>query len=118
MLRTDTRIIKSGGNRINRSDLAVLVLAEIRFHAVEDSELTRINGGCCLERVDTSAGSFASYEIYAFIFDVVIERTDGIRTAAAASKDIIRKAAFLLKCLGLGLTGETAWKSLTIVGNG
>ena len=37
MLRSDTGIIQSCGNGIYGSDLSVLILAEIGFHAMEDS---------------------------------------------------------------------------------
>ena len=101
VLRADAGIVEACGDRINGCDLAELILAEIRLHAVEDSELARIDRSSRLKGIDPPAGSLAADEVYLFVFNIVIERSDGIRTAAAACENIIRKASFLLHDLCL-----------------
>lgn len=38
VLRADTGVIQTGGDGVNRSDLAVFVLAEIALHTVENAQ--------------------------------------------------------------------------------
>ena len=83
-------------------------VAEVGLHAVEDSELARVDRCSRLKGIDTSSCSFAADEVYALIFDIVIERSDGIGTAAAACENVIRKASFLLEYLCLGLTRDNS----------
>ena len=106
MLGSDTRIIKSGGDRINGSDLAELILTEIGLHAVEDTESSGIDRGSRLEGIDASACGLASDESYVLVFNEVIEASDGIGTASAASYYRIGKSSLLLKDLCLDLLGD------------
>ena len=108
MLGSDTRIIKSGGDRINGSDLTVAVLAEVRLHAVEDPELScgyRCRGFKC---IDSSPGCLASDESDIFVLNEMIEASDRVRSAAHTCDDCIGKSAFLLKHLHLDLMTDNS----------
>ena len=104
MLGADSGIVETCGDRINGRDLAVLVLAEIRLHAVEDTELAGVQCSSCLEGIDAPSRSLAADELDAFIFYVVIEGSDRIRTAAAASENIIGKPSLFFQYLRSGLS--------------
>ena len=82
MLGTDTRIIKTCGDRIYGSDLAVLILAEIGLHAVEDTESSRSDSSRSLESIYASARSLTAYELNVLILNEVVESTDRIGAAS------------------------------------
>ena len=81
MLRSDSRIVKACGNRVYGSDLAVLVLAEIGFHSVENAKLACGDGGCCFCCIDASSCCLTADELYVFVFNEMIEGSDGIGAA-------------------------------------
>ena len=57
VLRTDTGVVKTCGDRVNRRDLTVFVLAEQGLHAVEDTERSGGDGSRSLAGVDAASSS-------------------------------------------------------------
>ena len=104
VFRSDSGIIKSGRNRINRCDLTVLILAEIGLHTVENAETSGIDGSCRFKGINASARSLTAYKLYIFVIDKMIEGTDGIGATSNAGYNRIRKSAFLFKHLFLYLS--------------
>ena len=96
MFRSDSRVIKACRDGIYRGNLAVLILAEVRFHAVEDSETSCGDGRRCLCRVHTASCCLTADELNVFIFNKVVECADGIGSAANTGKNCIRKTSLFL----------------------
>ena len=103
MLRADARVVEAGGDRVDRRDLAVLVLAEVGLHAMEDAEAAGIDRGRRLEGVDASARGLTADELHLRVVDEVVEGADGVRSAADARDDGIREVPLLLEHLLLDL---------------
>ena len=103
MLRADARVVEAGRDRVNRCDLAILVLAEVGLHAVENAETAGVDRGRRLEGVDASARRLTADELHLRVVDEVVEGADGVRSAADARDDGIREAALLLEHLLLDL---------------
>ena len=94
VLRPDTRIVEAGRNGIYFVDLPLVILAENRFHAVEDTDAAFGNRRGVEFRVDALAGSFAADEPYRFVADEVVEHAHGIAAAADAGQHGCRKLSF------------------------
>ena len=94
MFRTDSRVVKSGRNRINRCDLTVFVLAEQRFHAMENTGASFGNRGGMFRGINAKSGCFAADQGDFFIRDEFIKSTDGIASASDAGNHGIRQTAF------------------------
>ena len=103
MLRSNARVVKACGNRVNWCDLTVFILAEVGFHTVEDAECSGCNGCCSLCGVDAASCCLASDQADIFVIDEVIEHTHRIASAADACHDGFREFSFffedLLSCL-------------------
>ena len=110
VLRTDARIVQTGGNRVNRCNLTVFVLTEVRLHAVEDTQTAGGQGGSGLLGVDAASGSLAADELNALVLNEVVEGADGVGTAADTSNDGVRQTAFLLQNLLLDFLGNHSLK--------
>ena len=106
MFRSDARIIKSCGNRIYRSDLSVFILAEIRFHTMENSQTAGCNGCCCFRCIRSPSCCLATDQLNRRIVDKVIKCANSIGTAAYAGKHCIRKLSFFFHQLFLDLLGD------------
>ena len=106
MLRTDPRIIQSGGDRIDRGDLAVFILAEQALHPVEDPQAARADGRRRLEGVNSTAGCLAADQGDIAVIYVMIERSDRVGPTSDAGEHCIRKPAFLLQNLRSGFSGD------------
>ena len=78
MLRSDARIIKARADGVHRRNLTVLVLAEVRFHAMEHAQAARVDGSCCFERVDAAARRLAADKPHLRMLDEVVERAHGV----------------------------------------
>ena len=90
------RIIQSGRDGIYRSDLTVFILAEVGFHAMEDTKAAGGNGEAAVSAVLTPRPAASQPISCTSLSSMVIEGTDGIGTAAYTGPDGIRKPAFLL----------------------
>ena len=99
VLRPDARVVQSGGDGVNRGDLAVVVLAEIGLHAVENPQPASADGGGCLEGIDAAAGGLAADEGYVFVINEMVEGSDGVGAAADTGDDRVGQASLLLKDL-------------------
>src|SRR6266581_4231256 len=84
VLRSDTRVIEPGGDRMRLGDLAVRVLQQVRAVAVQ---YPRLSGA---QRRGVSSGGQAlargldADELYFFILDVRVKNPHGVRSAADA----------------------------------
>ena len=96
VLRSDSRIVKSGRDRVHRRNLPFLILTEIRLHAMEDSQLTGIDGCRRLIGINASARCLAADQLHIFVFDKMIEGSDRIGAAAHTGNDRVRQPSFLL----------------------
>ena len=106
VFRADPRIVETSRDRVNGSDLAEFILAEIRLHAVEDAYAAGVDRCRSLERVDASACRLAANETDTLVFDEMIEGTDGVRSASAACHDDVGKTTFGFLHLLLDLFGD------------
>ena len=96
MLRSDSRVIKTCGDGIYRGDLAVLILTEIRFHAVEDSETSCRDGRRCLCCVHAASCCLAADKLNVLILDEVVECADSVGSAADTGENCVRKTSLFL----------------------
>ena len=96
VLRTNARVVEPCRNRINGCDLAVLILTEVGLHSVENARFSCGDGGRRLLGVNASACRLASDKSDALIFNEVPEAADGVRPAANAGDNHVRKPALLL----------------------
>ena len=69
VLRTDSRIVEAGGNRVRSLRLAVTFLQDERACSVEHAHLVGGDGGSVTPRLETIAGSLASEELDARVID-------------------------------------------------
>ena len=106
VLRADAGVIQTGGDGVNRSDLTVLVLAEIALHAVENAQTAGSDGRGGLCGVDTAACGFTADQAHALILDEVVKRADGVRAAADTCHHDVREFALLFEHLLLDLLGD------------
>lgn len=73
MFGPDARIIEPRRNGIDRSDLSVLVLTEIRLHPMEYAEAACRNGSRRIESVDPSSSRFTADKPYLIVPDEMIK---------------------------------------------
>ena len=106
MFRTDTRVIKTCGDRIYWSNLAVFVLAEVRFHAMEDTNRTFCNCRCMFLCIDTATCRFTTDKANAFIRNKMIEHTHRIGTATYTSHNSCWQFTFCFKDLLTRFTAD------------
>ena len=62
VLRADARVVQPGGDGVDRGDLAVLVLAEVGLHAVENAQPAGGDGGGGLRGVHPPSGGLTADE--------------------------------------------------------
>ena len=108
MFRPDSRIIQPCGDGVDLSDLAVFILTEIGFHAVEDSQAAGGDGGGILIRIDTVSGGFASHQRNTRLVDEVVEEPHGVAAAADAGDQHVRKLSFGFHKLGFYFLADNA----------
>lgn len=78
MLRPDSGVIEPSTDGVHWRDLAVLVLAEIRFHAMKHTKAARVNGCRRFEGVDTATSRLASNKLDFRMIDEMIEGTHSV----------------------------------------
>ena len=93
MLRTYTRIIKTCGDGVYRCDLSVLILAEVGFHTMEDSETTGCDGCRSFRSIYATSCCLTADETNVFVLNEIVEGSDSIGAAAHTGQDNIRKPA-------------------------
>ena len=106
MLRTYTRIIKTCGDGVYRCDLSVLILAEVRFHTMEDSETTGCDGCRSLRSIHATSCCLTADETNVFVLNEIVEASDSIGAAAYAGQDNIRKSSLFFQHLFFDLLGD------------
>ena len=110
MFRSDSRIIQTGRNRVNRCNLTKFILTEIRFHTVENARPPCCDRCCRFRCIHAPACRFTSNQSHILIFNKMIKGTDGIGTAAHAGQNRIRQFAFRFKNLLFDLFGNHCLK--------
>ena len=63
-----------------RSNLSIFILAEIRFHSMENSQRAGSNGSCGQCRIHTLACCLTTDEFHILVLNKVIERTHGMKS--------------------------------------
>ena len=111
MFRADTRIIKACRDRIYWSDLTIFVLAEVRFHAVEDTNGTLCNCRRMFFCIDAATCRFTTDETNTFIWNEMIEHAHRIGATAYTSHNSCWQFSFCFEDL---LTRFTADNGLEI----
>ena len=106
MLRSYARVIQTCGDGVYRCDLSVLILAEIGFHTMEDSQTAGCDGCCSLCSIHTAACCLTSDQTDIFVINKIIKSSDGIGAAAYAGQDNIRKSALFFQHLLFDLLGN------------
>lgn len=115
---SNTRVIQTGGDGINRCDLTILILAEIRLHTVENTKFSGCDRCCSLSSIDTASSCLTTNQANSLVLNKVVESSDCIGTTANTGKYSIRKFSFFFQNLFFDLLGNNCLKSRTIVGNG
>ena len=121
VLRADAGIVQPCGNGVDRGDLAVLILAEVGLHAVENT----LRGRCCygggsLNGVDTPSRCLAADQPHSLVLDE-IDRTLPMALeppptqASHCDPEAVPPFPGSAALISLEIT---AWKSRTMVGNG
>ena len=106
MLRSDTRIIQPCRNGVDRCDLPILILTEIRLHAMEDPQPSCRYGRRRFSCVDPAACRFASDELHIFIVYKVIKSSNSVGSASNTCQHRIRQPSFLFQHLCLDFPGN------------
>ena len=78
MLGANTRVVKTRTNGVHRCDLAILVLAEVALHPVEDAERARGHGRGGLRGVHAPPGGLAADELDSLVSYEVVEAAYGV----------------------------------------
>ena len=99
VLRPDPGVIQPGGNRIDRGDLPIFVLAEQALHPVEYANPSRADGCCRLKGIDPAACCLTADQLHLRVLDKMIERADRIGASAYTRKHAVRQPSFPLKDL-------------------
>ncbi len=82
MLRAHRRIVHSGGNRVGRHHLSILILQQIRVAAVQYSRLAAIKAGSVLSEFIAFAASFDADECDCRIINERRKNANRVRSAA------------------------------------
>ena len=106
MFRSNTRVIQTGGDGINRCDLTILILAEIRLHTVENTKFSGCNRCCSLSSIDTASSCLTTNQANSLVLNKVVESSDCIGTTANTGKYSIRKFSFFFQNLFFDLLGN------------
>ncbi len=107
VLRPDAGIVQTGGDGVNRRDLAKLVLAEVAFHTVEDAQPTGGHRGRGLKGIHAPACGLTADQPNAGILDKIVEGADGVAAAADAGDNRVRQLSLLgqhLRLISLEMT--------------
>ena len=99
MLGTNTGVIQPGRDRVDRRDLAVLILAEIGFHSVEDAHTAGVDGRSGFKGVNAAACCLAADQTDLLVANEMVKAADGVRAAADTGDDGIGQAALLFQHL-------------------
>mgnify|MGYP006936159980 CR=1 FL=1 len=99
VFRSNARIIKTSGDGINRCNLAVIILQEIGFHAMEDTWPAAGNGRCRFSRIDAASSCLHPDELDRRIGDKIIKKPHGIAAAAYAGHGHVGQAPLFFQHL-------------------
>ena len=110
MFRSDARIIKSGRNGIDRCDLSILILTEIRFHPMKNTKLSGCDGCSRLESINTSSRSLTANKTDTLVLNKMIKRANGIGSSAHTCQHSIWQFSFCCHTLLLDLLGNHCLK--------
>ena len=100
VLRADAGVVQTGGDGVHRRDLAVLVLAEVGLHAVENAQPDRWRWWPRSRSVSTPRPAASQpMSRTARIVDEVVKAADGVGAAAHAGDDRIGQASLLFQHL-------------------
>ena len=110
MLRSDSRIIETGGNRIDLIDLTVFILTEIRFHSMKDTDAARGHRSCVHPCLHAFSRRFTADESYVFIADKGIKTSHSIAAAAHTGHYRRRQTSFFFENLLSRLPADYALK--------
>ena len=111
MFRADSRIIQPCRNGVYGINLALIILAEQRFHTVEYPHAPFSNGCRVIRSIYTFSGRFASNQLHVLVRNKMIEHAHGIASAAYTGQYGRRQPAFLFQNL---LAGFLAYYRLKI----
>ena len=118
MLRPDAGIIQASGDRVDRCDLSIGILAEVGFHTVEDAQPPRGDGGGGIRRIHAPPGGLAANEPDRGVADEVVEGPDGVGTSAHTGDDGIGELPLLFQKLLLDFPGDDRLKITHYGGEG
>src|SRR3977135_1851751 len=86
VLRADAGIIQPRRDRMRLDDLYLFVLDQIGAVAVQNAGLACTQGSGMLARGESESTGLHADQAYVTVFDIGIESTDCVRTAADASE--------------------------------
>lgn len=106
MLRTDTWVVETSGDRVRLDDLPMSGLEKVRAYTVENTWDTAGEGGAVSLSIHTFACSLHANKSDVLVLDKVVERPDGITASSNASYDSLRKFSSCSQHLGLDLLAD------------
>ncbi len=101
-------VVEACGDGVGLGDLAVGVAHEVGLGAVEDADLSVVDGCAVLAGVEAEAAGFCADKFYAVFVDEVGEHTDGVGAAAHACGHNVGKASGAFEHLGFCFFGDDA----------
>src|SRR3954452_3740349 len=94
MFGTNRGIIEASRDRMGRGNLSALVLQHVRISSLKHSRRASAETCRMVAKLFSATACFNSNELHFLIFDELVKDADGIRSAANASNDRLRKLAF------------------------
>ena len=116
VLGPDGGIVESGGNGMRGGDLAVFVLEDVGVRALEDSgaragePLRSAESRGMFAKSVTAAPGFDANHFYVGVFQELVEKADGIRTAADAGEKMRGQTLFRGENLFAGFAADDGLK--------
>ena len=110
MLRSDSRIIQSGGNGVCQLDISIGILQQIRTHAMQYSRLSQSHGAGMFSGLNSKARCFYADQFHLRLINKIGKHSDGIGTAAHTCHNHIRILSFCFHVLTLCLPADHTLK--------
>ena len=99
VLGADGGVVEARRDGMGERDLAVLILQDVGEGSLQDAGRAALEAGCVLAESGSAAAGFDADEADLAVGDELVERADGVGSAADAGDDGGGQAAFLLEDL-------------------
>ena len=106
MFRPHARIIQSCGNRMGKLHVAVFILQQIRFHAMQNANLADRHGAGMLSAFNSQPGSLHANQFHRRLLNKFRKHPNRVGTAAHTGHNHIRKPPFRLHQLAFCLLAD------------